>query len=224
MSTPRSIRISYQTDSVRLIWAASCQLASDFRDLPINFLDGLRIRLFRLRIRLVHLRIRLVSLRRGCTSRGLPNRAITGRGVEIDNACNWDPAIRLRDMDKAGVDVSVMFPSQSDGLCMLNDVGFESAMHRAYHRFMTDYCAESDGRLRWVADASLRDIPDTIAELKRLAKEDESFAGVFVSRSTTVFVRSASRCRTGRPNGRSVRSARPASTTASRSASRTIAT
>src|SRR6266511_2762897 len=101
----------------------------------------------------------------------------------IDPACHWDPTIRLRDMDIAGVDISVMFPSQSDGLCRLNDVGFESAMHRAYHRFMTDYCAESDGRLRWVADASLRDIPDTIAELQRLAKDDESFAGIFISRA-----------------------------------------
>src|SRR6266508_3144760 len=108
---------------------------------------------------------------------------VTGAGREIDPACHWDPTIRLRDMDIAGVDISVMFPSQSDGLCRLNDVGFESAMHRAYHRFMTDYCAESDGRLRWVADASLRDIPDTIAELQRLAKDDESFAGIFISRA-----------------------------------------
>ena len=108
---------------------------------------------------------------------------VTGAGREIDPACHWDPTVRLRDMDIAGVDISVMFPSQSDGLCMLNDVGFESALHRAYHRFMTDYCAESDGRLRWLADASLRDIPDTIAELRLLREEDESFAGVFISRA-----------------------------------------
>ncbi len=118
------------------------------------------------------------------SSNGLTGPAqVTGAGREIDPACHWDPTIRLRDMDIAGVDISVMFPSQSDGLCRLNDVGFESAMHRAYHRFMTDYCAESDGRLRWVADASLRDIPDTIAELQRLAKDDESFAGIFISRA-----------------------------------------
>ncbi len=108
---------------------------------------------------------------------------VTGAGREIDPACHWDPTVRLKDMDTAGVDVCVMFPSQSDGLCNLNDVGFESAMHRAYHRFMTDYCAESDGRLRWVADASLRDIPDTIAELKLLAKEDDTCAGMFISRA-----------------------------------------
>src|SRR2546430_6880508 len=82
---------------------------------------------------------------------------VTGTGREIDPACHWDPTIRLRDMEVAGVDISVMFPSQSDGLCMLNDVGLESAMHRAYHRFLTDYCAEPDRILRWVADAILRD-------------------------------------------------------------------
>src|SRR5438874_13315885 len=62
-----------------LIWS---WLRAKISVLGLDFLDGLRIRLFRLRIRLVHLRIRLVSLqirlvslRRGCTSRGLPNRA-----------------------------------------------------------------------------------------------------------------------------------------------------
>jgi uncharacterized protein len=108
---------------------------------------------------------------------------VTAAGHEIDPACHWDPTVRLRDMDIAGVDVSVMFPSQSDGLCKLNDVGFESAMHRAYHRFMSDYCSESDGRLRWLADASMRDLADTIAALKYWTTHDDTFAGVFISRA-----------------------------------------
>ena len=111
------------------------------------------------------------------------NRAITGRGIEIDNACNWDPEIRLRDMDTAGVDISVMFASQSDGYCMLNDVGFESALQRAYHRFMSNYCSESDGRLWWIANANLRDITETIAQLKEWTARDENFAGMFIPRA-----------------------------------------
>ena len=35
------------------------------------------------------------------------SRSTTGAGVEIDPACNWDPAIRLRDMDTADVDIRV---------------------------------------------------------------------------------------------------------------------
>ncbi len=69
---------------------------------------------------------------------GAPNRAVSNAGMKVDPACHWDPSIRLRDMDVAQVDISVMFASQSDGYCMLEDVGFESALQRAYHRFMQD--------------------------------------------------------------------------------------
>ena len=112
-----------------------------------------------------------------------PSRAITRRGVEIDNSCNWDPAVRLRDMDTAGVDISVMFASQSDGYCMLNDVGFESALQRAYHRFMADYCSESDSRLWWIANSNLRDIEETVSQLQYWTEQDESFAGMFIPRA-----------------------------------------
>jgi predicted TIM-barrel fold metal-dependent hydrolase len=108
---------------------------------------------------------------------------VTNTGREVDPACHWDPTIRIRDMDIAGIDVSVMFPSQSDGLCMLNDVGFETELHRAYHRFMSNYCAESEGRLRWLADASMRDIPGTIDDLKYWKGHDDTFAGTFLSRA-----------------------------------------
>ena len=111
------------------------------------------------------------------------NRAITGRGREIDNSCNWDPAVRLRDMDIAQIDVSVMFASQSDGYCMLDDVGFESALQRAYHRYMNNYCAQGDGRLYWIANTNVRDIDESIAQLKYWAEHDKYFAGMFVPRA-----------------------------------------
>ena len=63
-----------------------------------------------------------------------PAPTVTGRGYDIDPSCNWDPSIRLRDMETAGVDVSFMFPSQADGFCMLGDVGFES-QHMTVHNY-----------------------------------------------------------------------------------------
>jgi hypothetical protein len=75
------------------------------------------------------------------------DRASTNAGVRIDPACNWDPAIRLRDMETADVDISVIFPSSADSFCALRDVGFESALHQAFHRFMSNYCADAGGRL-----------------------------------------------------------------------------
>jgi uncharacterized protein len=112
-----------------------------------------------------------------------PNRAVSNAGNKVDPACHWEPSIRLKDMDIAQVDVSVMFASQSDGYCTLDDIGFESALQRAYHRFMQDYCADSKGRLRWVGNANMRDMDESVRQLKYWTERDRNFAGMFISRA-----------------------------------------
>jgi predicted TIM-barrel fold metal-dependent hydrolase len=119
---------------------------------------------------------------RGGTATGAAHRQVLSGGREVDPACNWDPAVRLADMDKAGIDVSVIFPSSSDSFCAINDVGFEAALSGAYNRFMADYCSESQGRLLWVAGSVMRDIPESVAQLRYWAEHDDTFAGTFVSR------------------------------------------
>ena len=114
---------------------------------------------------------------------GEPSRAPTHHGMEIDAACNWDPEVRLRDMDRAGIDTNVMFASFSDSFCVLKEIGFESALNRAYHRYMYNYCAGQEGRLRWVGNSTLRDVPETIAQLKHWTEHDDNFAGMFISRA-----------------------------------------
>ena len=108
---------------------------------------------------------------------------VTGRGYDIDPTCNWDPSIRLRDMEVPDVDVSFIFPSQADGFCTLGDVGFESALHRSYHRFMSNYCADAAGKLWWMGVLTMRDLPESIAQLEYWAKEDPHFAGVHLPRA-----------------------------------------
>jgi len=112
-----------------------------------------------------------------------PQGSALGQDVEVDRSCNWDPTIRLKDMDIANVDISVMFPSQADGFCVLRDIGFESALHRAYHRFVSEYSAPGGGRLRWVANATMRDPRRTADELSYWAERDENLAGVFLPRA-----------------------------------------
>jgi predicted TIM-barrel fold metal-dependent hydrolase len=111
------------------------------------------------------------------------DRASTNAGVRIDPACNWDPAIRLRDMETAGVDISVIFPSSADSFCALRDVGFESSLHQAFHRFMSNYCIDAGGRLWWVGAATMRDIPKTVAQLEYWTKQDPHFAGLQIPRA-----------------------------------------
>src|SRR5687767_5203610 len=71
---------------------------------------------------------------------GAAHRQVLRGGRVIAPECNWDPAVRLADMEKAGIDVSVIFPSSSDSFCAINDVGFEAALGRAYSCYMADYC------------------------------------------------------------------------------------
>ena len=98
----------------------------------------------------------------------------------IPTSVHWDPAVRLAHMDLAHIDVSVMFPSSATSYCTLRDVGFESALHHAYHRFMAEYCAESAGRLRWAFTATMRDIPHTVRELRTFAQREASLVGVLI--------------------------------------------
>jgi uncharacterized protein len=104
-------------------------------------------------------------------------------GTAIDPVANWDPAARLQDMDAAGIDVAAVFSSYASGFCKLHDVGFESALHRAYSRFMSEYCSEAEGRLLWMANANLRDIPETIGQLTYWGDRDPYFAGMYVPRA-----------------------------------------
>ncbi|MEA2641871.1 MAG: uncharacterized protein QOF51_3265 [Chloroflexota bacterium] len=112
-----------------------------------------------------------------------PETTGTSRGMEIDPACNWDPSLRLKDMDTARIDVGIMFPSQADGFCTLRDGGFEQALYRAYHRYVSGYCAEGDGRLRWVATSNLRNVRAGVEELVYWTERDQNVAGWFIPRA-----------------------------------------
>jgi len=109
-------------------------------------------------------------------------RAILQDGTEIDPACNWDPKVRLRDMDVARVDISIIFASTVDSLCAMRDIAFEGALHAAYHRFMSGYCADADDRLWWIGVSTMRNIPQSIAQMRCWAKEDPHFAGMQIPR------------------------------------------
>jgi len=84
-----------------------------------------------------------------------------------------DPHARVRDMDLEGIDVNMILPSGGvPAFCALEDVALEQAMYRAYHRFLSDYCAPFPGRLTGVLLVSPRDSTGSIGEMRRCAKED----------------------------------------------------
>lgn len=74
-------------------------------------------------------------------------------------------AARLKDMDRTGVDVQVVYPTfflQP----VTDDVGLQVGLCRAWNAFMADVCRESDGRIRWVVVPPLLSPADVDAELE----------------------------------------------------------
>ncbi len=104
----------------------------------------------------------------------------TGPGWEIPRDVHWDPSIRLADMDKAGIDLCVVFPSHAPSYITLRDVQFERALHRAHSRYMNDYCSETEGRVRWLMIGTMRDPQGTADDLAYWAERDDNLVGVTV--------------------------------------------
>jgi hypothetical protein len=82
-----------------------------------------------------------------------------------------DAKDRITRLDKEGLDAAIIYPSldltwETD----TDDVEYTQAMCRAYNRWMTDWSADSGGRLIPVAHLSLTDPAAAAAELERAVK------------------------------------------------------
>jgi predicted TIM-barrel fold metal-dependent hydrolase len=77
----------------------------------------------------------------------------------------YDPAARLVDMDAAGIDVAVLYPTAM--LTWIEEVDVFGAACRAYNNWLHDYCAVSPSRLYPVALVPLQDPQAAIVEMTR---------------------------------------------------------
>ena len=87
-----------------------------------------------------------------------------------------DPAARIKDMDKMGVEIQVIFPTLFL-VYLTDDPQLDVALCRAYNRFVADACAKYSDRLKWVVIPPLRDIEASLKEI-RWAK-DHGAVGIF---------------------------------------------
>jgi predicted TIM-barrel fold metal-dependent hydrolase len=97
---------------------------------------------------------------------------------DIHIACRelTDPQARLKDMDKLGVELQVIYPTLFL-VYLTDDVELEISLCRAYNRYLAGACAKANGRLRWVMIPPLRSIEESVKEI-RWAK-DHGAVGVF---------------------------------------------
>jgi len=81
-----------------------------------------------------------------------------------------DPQARIRDLDEAGVDVQMLFPTTLYAR-MTSEPGFEAALFRCYNRYMARQCAFDPKRLKWGGLLPMRDQTEAfeaIDEMKSL--------------------------------------------------------
>ncbi len=87
-----------------------------------------------------------------------------------------DPAARIRDMDKRGVEVEVVYPTLLLAY-VTDDVDLEIAICRAYNRYLARAWREAGDRLRWVVVPPLRNIEESVREIE--TARDHGAVGVF---------------------------------------------
>jgi len=79
-----------------------------------------------------------------------------------------DPAARLRDLDRLGIDVTVIYPSTTFAYgLMTSDYAFEAALYRAHNTYLARQCSQAPERLKWAAVLSLHDVAEAVREAER---------------------------------------------------------
>ena len=95
-------------------------------------------------------------------------------------AAGFDPASNLHDMEREGIDLSVLFPTL--GLYIMwrdnLDPDLSGAICRAYNSWLAEYCSHDTSRLRGVALIPLQDPARAVTELRH-AKEKLGLVGIF---------------------------------------------
>lgn len=99
----------------------------------------------------------------------------------IRREVSWNVQARIEDMDRAMIDVNVLYPTHVSSYCALRDVGFENALYRAYHRWVADFCAQAPTRLKWTVVANMRDVESGVAEVRYWAERDPNLVGIYLS-------------------------------------------
>ena len=103
----------------------------------------------------------------------------TGMGGRLGGLEDNDVPTRLQDMDREGIDVSVLFPTGSFNMTRLMERDYAVAYARAYNDLIAQVCAQSP-RLKGVALLPFQDVEAAVKEANRAVTE-LGLAGVAVA-------------------------------------------
>jgi len=83
----------------------------------------------------------------------------------------FEPAYRLKDLDRDGVQAEVIYTSMGMPLFGLDDAELRAACFGAFNDWAAEYCGYDSKRLIPLGLITLEDIPAAVAELQRIAKK-----------------------------------------------------
>ncbi|MCH8088156.1 MAG: amidohydrolase [Chloroflexi bacterium] len=83
----------------------------------------------------------------------------------------WSLPTRLQHMDQEGVDIQVCFPTNGAVATSshIKDFKLQAALCRAYNDWAADFCQDSGGRVRFMAQFSLKDMDEAVKEVRRIS-------------------------------------------------------
>ena len=105
----------------------------------------------------------------GVPSQDLPEH--NKKGFDQAPKSVWDPAYRIADQDRDGVQAEVIYTSMGMPLFGLDDADLRLACFRAFNEWAAEYCSYDLKRLIPLGLITLEDIPSAVAELQRIAKQ-----------------------------------------------------
>ena len=77
-----------------------------------------------------------------------------------------DVPTRLSDMDREGIDISVLFPTSAFGITQSPEKDYAAAFCRGYNDWIANLCTESP-RLKGIGLVPFQDVPAAVTEINR---------------------------------------------------------
>src|SRR5712691_6966128 len=90
-------------------------------------------------------------------------------GITIPSQELTDPAARLADLDRLGIEKQVIYPTLWL-ICLAEDADLEVALARSYNEFMSKQCSQSGGRLWYAAIIPFRRPQAAVEEIRRVKR------------------------------------------------------
>ncbi len=101
------------------------------------------------------------------------------RPEELEAASRWEevmpggyvPAECVKDNERDGIEISVLYPTEGLDLYSIPDGELLSSIFRAYNDWVSDFCAANPRQLKGIAMINVDDVGEAVRELERVSKK-----------------------------------------------------